>query len=203
MPTDKEDVSKQPEPWSTMWPEAADFIDEWGVRHDAKAPDMGEAGPHPAGAKITPQTAADAERYRKRLRKVAAEMEAGREAIRRGQPGDDFEQRVNDLRELAEQDQREAAAEQAEARQEAPQSRQTAQDGRTPVLAPTAPPGPRDEPCDRCHADTSARNRHDGHLYCPTCQAHVWRYGEAPLSPAQALVLLARQARDRLRRSGR
>lgn len=122
---------------------------------------------------------------------------------RYGQPGDDFEQRVNDLRELAEQDQRDAEAEQAEARQEAPQLAQTAQDDRTPVLAPTAPPVPRYEPCDRCSRDAYAPNRRDGRLLCTACEPIVHRYGEQPLSTAQALVLLARQARDRLRRSGR
>ena len=122
---------------------------------------------------------------------------------RYGQPGDDFEQRVNDLRELAEQDQRDAEAEQVEAATMAPSPAQTAQDDRTPVLAPTAPPAPRDEPCDRCGRDAYAPNRRDGRLLCPQCQAMVYRYGEQPLSTAQALVLLARQARDRLRRAGR
>ncbi len=110
MSGDDRDYTKQPQPWSQMWPGSDGWTDEWGVRHDGNAPDMGDAGPHPAGAKIAKQKAAEEAAYRRRLAEVAKMMETGRESVRQGGPGTDWPgwQKTLDRLHLQAQDERAA-----------------------------------------------------------------------------------------------
>lgn len=92
MSGDDRDYSKQPLPWSGMYPEStAGYRDAFGEWHPGNAPDMGESAPLPAGSTIAKQTAAEEAKYRRRLDEVARFMAEGRESVRAGGPGADWE----------------------------------------------------------------------------------------------------------------
>ena len=141
MSGDDKDYSKQPLPWSAMFPESTSgYIDAFGQAHPGNQPDLGEAGPHASGAKIAKQTAAEERAYRQRLEQVARFMEAGRESIRAGGPGADWpgwRKRLNELHELAEAEQAERAATTAHGTAKPSETASTARPGtRAPLPQP-------------------------------------------------------------------
>jgi hypothetical protein len=140
--SDDKDYTKQPQPWSeTFAGSGPGWTDDFGVFHAGNQPDMGDSGPHPAGAQIRKQKATEEAAYRKRLEQVARFMEQGRESVRNGGPGSDWpgwQERLDSLHEqaLAEQ------AARATSRYAPPKPSETAPAAPTGMSAPLPPSEP-------------------------------------------------------------
>jgi hypothetical protein len=150
------------------------WYDEWHTWHDANPPDMGNAAPHVSRPHAS-------------------------------QPGDDLAPLVEHLRQVGERDQEAArkAATQRTAGLAATNDAEVAirsESDETPVLEPHS----ESAPCDRCGREVRASYRGIGtrpnRLLCMVCTSHEFRFGETPLSTAEALTLYARSVRARLRR---